>query len=134
MTKNTRYAFARVEKLLRETFLPCLFFGKSKSPLLIVGTLSIILVKKDGLGLQNSVKSANEKLPSLQRVRMELIRDVTGEGKLLTADHLQTVKEERSEGKNSGMTSTILNLKELLMTSLTLVISYFSAPYKRVTF
>ena len=61
VTKNTRYSFAGVEKLLRETFLSCLFFRKSISLPPIVGTLSTILVKKAGLGLQNPVTSADEK-------------------------------------------------------------------------
>ena len=53
------YAFAGVEKLPQDTFLPCLFFRKSKYLLPIVGTLIMIPFKKSILGLQNPVTSAN---------------------------------------------------------------------------
>ena len=76
--KNTRYAFTGVEKLLQETFLPHLFFGRLNiSP--IVGTLSTMPVKKYGLVLPNPVMSAKEKFLSSQRAVTELIRSVTGE-------------------------------------------------------
>ena len=54
---DTGDAFARVEKIIRETFLPRLFFGKKKTLSPIVGDLSTMLVKKYGLGLLNPVTS-----------------------------------------------------------------------------
>ena len=101
LTKNTGYAFVGVEKILQETFLPCFFFVKSKSLPSIVGTLSMVLVKKSGLGLQNSVTSADEKPLSLQHLRTELIRYMKGESKFSAADYLQVVKEERSGGRKT---------------------------------
>ena len=55
VTMNMGYLFAGVEKLLRETFLPHIFFRKLKSLTPIVGTLITILVKKADLGIKNSV-------------------------------------------------------------------------------
>ena len=60
-----------------------------------------MLVKKTGLGLQNLVTSANEKILSSQRTSTELIRGVTRECEFPTADHLQRVKKEMSEGKKA---------------------------------
>ena len=76
------------EKLLQETFLPCLLFGKSKSLPSIVGTLSTIQAKKDGLGLQDPVISENVKYLSLLRSRSELIGAVTGARIFSTSDRL----------------------------------------------
>ena len=72
-TKNTGDAFARVEKILPETFLTHLLFEKSKYLSPIVGTLSKMPVKKSGLGLLNPLTSANEKYLSLKRASTELI-------------------------------------------------------------
>ena len=58
VTKDTGQAFTGMEKVLRETFLPHIFFGKSKTLPPIVGALSTFPVKKAGLGLQNPVTSA----------------------------------------------------------------------------
>ena len=79
MTKNTGYAFAGVEKLIIENFLPHLFFGKPKSLPPIVVNLSTMPAKKSVLGLQNPMTSANEKFLSLKCAIAELIRDVKGE-------------------------------------------------------
>ena len=98
VTKNSGYALIGVEKLLWETFFPCLFFGKWKYISPIVGTLSNMPVKKSGMVLQIPVMSANGNFLSLQRARTELIRDVTIEREFLTANRLQEVKEEKSEG------------------------------------
>ena len=65
VTKNTGYAFAGVEQLLRENFLPYLFFRKSKYLQSIVGILSTFPAKKSGLGLQKPVTLADEKYLSL---------------------------------------------------------------------
>ena len=54
-------AFAGVDKMIRETFLPRLFSGKTKTLSPIVGALSTIPVNKFGLGLLNPVTSSQEK-------------------------------------------------------------------------
>ena len=68
-----------VEKLLQENVLPHIFFGKSKSLSPIVGNLSKILGKKDGLGLQHPVTSVNKLFPNLQRASMDLTRSMMRE-------------------------------------------------------
>ena len=95
------YMFTGVEKLLQETFLPCLSFKKPKYLPPIVGTLSKMKVNKSGLCLQNPVTSADEKFLILQRADTELIRAIMGERKFSNTHHLQAVKEESSEGKKS---------------------------------
>ena len=60
-------------KILQETFLPLPLFGKSKSLPPIVGTLSMMPVKKSVLGLQDQVTSANYKYLSLICASSELI-------------------------------------------------------------
>ena len=52
-TKNMGDAFAGVENMIRETFLPYLFLRKPKSLSPIVGTQSTMPVNKSGLGLLN---------------------------------------------------------------------------------
>ena len=52
VTKDTGDAFARVEKILWETYLPRLLFGKSKSLPPIAGTSSMTPVNKSSLCLQ----------------------------------------------------------------------------------
>ena len=54
-------AFAGVEKMIQKTFLPRLFFGKSKTLSPIIGTLSKMSLNKYGLGLLNPVTSAKKK-------------------------------------------------------------------------
>ena len=80
--------FVGVESMIRENFLPCLVFRKTKSLSPIVGALSTMPVKKSGLGLLNPVMSAKEKYISYQRGSAKLIWAVTGEGELSNADHL----------------------------------------------
>ena len=46
---------------MQETFVPRLLFGKSKNIPPVVGTLSMFLVNKAGLGLQNPVNLAVKK-------------------------------------------------------------------------
>ena len=60
-TWDTGDAFAGVDKMIQETFLPRLLFGKTKTLSPIVGALSTILVKKSGLGLLSPVTSAYKK-------------------------------------------------------------------------
>ena len=72
--------FSGVEKMIRETFLPRLFFGKTKTLSSVVGALSTMLVSKSGLGLMNPVTSAQEKYLSSTGVSAELTQSVTGWG------------------------------------------------------
>ena len=77
-TWDTRGAFTGVEKMIWETFFFRLFFGKMKTLSPIVGSISTMLVKKAGLGLLNTVTSAQEKYLSYQRGIAELFQAVTG--------------------------------------------------------
>ena len=106
---NKIYAFAGVDKIFQQNFLPRLFFGKSRYFPSVKETLSTMQFKKASLGLQNPVTPYSEKFPSLQCVSMELIRDGTEKRKVSTANHLQAIKEEKNEGKNHGMTSMMPN-------------------------
>ena len=54
-------AFAGVERMIWETFLPRLFFRNMKTLSTIVGDLSMMLVKKSRLGTLNPVASAQDK-------------------------------------------------------------------------
>ena len=81
-------AIAGVEKTIRETFLPCLFFGKTEILSPIVGALSRIPVKKYGLVILNPVTSAQEKYLSSQPGSAELVLSVTGVGAFCNAGHL----------------------------------------------
>ena len=67
-------------------------------------TLSTIMFKKSGLGLQNPVTSADEKYLSLRHASTELIRYVTGKSEFSTADHSLALREEGRDGKKSVMT------------------------------
>ena len=92
VTWYTGGAFAGVEKMIRGTFLPRLFFRKkTHSP--IVGSLSTMPVKKSGLGLLNPVTSAKDEYLSSQRGSVELIKAVAGGGEFSNADHIQTLSE-----------------------------------------
>ena len=75
VTKNTGDVFAGVEKLLREIFLPHLFFEESKSLTSLIGYLSTTQVKTSGLGLLNSVTSA-EKILLLRKLLQTVIKPV----------------------------------------------------------
>ena len=55
VTWNIRDAFARVDKMIQENFLPRLFFRKTKTLSPIVGNISTITIKVDVLGLLNLV-------------------------------------------------------------------------------
>ena len=70
--------FTGVDKMIREAFLPRIFFGKKKTLSHIVGALSTMPVKKSGLGILNIVMSAQEKYLISQRGSAELIRAVMG--------------------------------------------------------
>ena len=66
-------AFAGVEKIIRETFLTCLFFGKTKTLSSIVGALIRMPVKKYVMGLLKPVKSAHDKYLRSQRGSTEMV-------------------------------------------------------------
>ena len=66
--------------MIRETFLPCIFFGKTKTLSPAVGDLSTMTAKKSGLGLLNLVTSYQEKYLSSTQGSAELVRAVTGGG------------------------------------------------------
>ena len=55
ITWDTGDAFAGLEKMIRETFLPRLLFGKTKTLSPVLGALSTMSVKKSGLGILNPV-------------------------------------------------------------------------------
>ena len=95
--------------MLRETFLPRLFLVKSKSFSPIVVNISTIPVKKSGLDLLNPMTSVNKKYLSLQRASTELLKYVTGEVNFSNANHLLVLREEKRDGKKSGMTATTPN-------------------------
>ena len=58
VTWGTGESFVGVEKMIRETFFPCLFFGKTKTLPPVVGALSTVSVRKSRLGPLNPVTSA----------------------------------------------------------------------------
>ena len=89
--------FAEVEKIIPETFLPRLFFGKMKTLFPIVGTP----VKKSGQGLLNPVTSSQEKYLRYQWGSAELVWAVTGGEELSNADHLRALSEERRDGEKN---------------------------------
>ena len=78
--------------MLWETFFTHHLFGKSKYLSPIVGTLSMILFKKYGLGLLNPVTSENKEYLSLQCASTDMIRSMTGEGKFSNANHLLVLR------------------------------------------
>ena len=88
VTWDTGGSFEGVEKVIQETFLPRIFFGKTKSLSPIVGDLSTVPVEKSGLGLLNPVTSAKEKYLSSQQGSTELIWAVMGGGAFSNANHL----------------------------------------------
>ena len=97
--KDTGNLFEGLENFLRETFLPCILFGRLETPPPIVGALSTLPVNKSGLGLQNYVTSAAEKYTSLLRAICKMIGAVMGDREFSTADHIREIKEERQYGK-----------------------------------
>ena len=85
--------------MIRQIFLSCIFFGKTKTISPIVGALSTVLFKKSELGLLNPVTSSQEKyLRSIQGSK-ELVWAVTGVGTFSNANHLRILSEERRDGK-----------------------------------
>ena len=87
--------------MIRETFLPRIFFQKTKTLSPIVGSLCTMLARKAGLGLLDPVTLAQEKYLSSTQGSAELVWAVTGGGEFSNADHLQTLSEERRDGKEA---------------------------------
>ena len=118
ITWDTGELFAGVEKLIRETFLPRLFFGKTKTLSPVVRALSTMPVKKARLGILNPLISAQDKYLISTRGRTELKRAVTGGGELFNAGHLHTLSEEQCDRKkdrnvayNSWLKGLVSDLK-----------------------
>ena len=87
--------------MIRETFLPRIFFGKTKNLSPVLGALSTMLVRKARLVLLNPVMSAQEKYLSYTRRSSELTRDVTRRGEFSNTDQLQTLSEEQRDRKEA---------------------------------
>ena len=49
MMKYMGQTFAGLEKVLQETFLPCLFFGKYKTLPSVIGYLNMLPLKRSGM-------------------------------------------------------------------------------------
>ena len=78
--------------MLRENFLPRLFFGKTKYLSPIVGDLSTMPVKKYRLGLMNPVKSVEKNYLSSQRGSTELIWAAMRGGPFSNANSLMELR------------------------------------------
>ena len=85
--------------MIQENFLPRLFFGKAKTLSPIVEDLSTMTVKKAGLGIINTVMSAQEKYLNSHQGSSELVQAMTGGGSFSNSDHLRTLSEEICDGK-----------------------------------
>ena len=98
---DTWDAFAGVYKIIWETFLPRLFFGTTKSLSPIVGSLSMVPVKKYLLELLNPVMSAKDKYLGLQQSSVEIIWAVMGVGEFSNADQILSVREESQDSNKT---------------------------------
>ena len=114
VTWDTWDAFAGVEKIIQETFLPRIFFGNTKTLFPVIGYLSTMSVNKYVMVLLNPLTSAQEKYLSSQRGIAELVRAVTGGGEFSNADHLQTLSEEQCDGEKSWDSAYESKLKGLV--------------------
>ena len=100
--------------MIQENFLPCLFFGKTKTLSPIVGNLSTIPVNKSVMGLLGPLTSAQEEHLRSPRGSAELVQAVTGGGAFSNADHLQTLSKERRDRKKDRGTAYESKLKGLV--------------------
>ena len=119
VTWDTGDAFTGVGGIIRETFLLLIIFENAKTLSPIMVYLSKIPVKKSGLGILNMVKPAQEKNLFSHWGSSELVRDVTVNGELSNADHLQALNEERRDGQKdrealyeSKLKGLVMNLKD----------------------
>ena len=93
VTNNKGDKFEGVKKLLWGNIFPILFFRKAKYLTPFIGSLSMMPVKKVGLGIQNPVTFVDEKYLSSQRASTEMIQAVMGEGGFSTANILLALRE-----------------------------------------
>ena len=119
VTWDTGDAFTGVGEIIRETFLLLILFEKAKTLSLIMLYLSKMPVKKSRLGILNMVTPAQEKNLFSHWGSSELVRDVTVNGELSNADHLQALNEERRDGQKdrealyeSKLKGLVMNLKD----------------------
>ena len=110
--------------MIQETFLPRLFFRKTKTLSPIVGALSTMTVIKSGMGLLNPVKLVPEKYLRTQRGSVELVQAVTGGGTFSNAERLWKIGEERHEGNKDRDNGYKTKLKVL--------VSDLKGTYKRL--
>ena len=78
MTKDMGQEFEGLEKVMQETFLPRLYFVKSKTLPSVVISLITLLVNKSRLVLQNPVTSSEENYTSSLCASCDLVGGVTG--------------------------------------------------------
>ena len=93
VTWDTGDLLVGLGKMIRETFLPRLFFRKTKTISSVVGYLSTMMARKSGLGLLNPATSVKEKYLISMRGSAELIQAMAGGGEISNADHLRTLSE-----------------------------------------
>ena len=110
-------AFLWVDNMIRETFLPHLFFGKTKFLSPIVLSLSMVPLKKSRLRILNPVTSAKETYLSSQWGSEELIRNVKEGGAFSNTDHLWGIGEERRDRQKTKLTQMTLHSRVWLETS-----------------
>ena len=94
VTWDTGDAFVGVEKMIQETFLLRLLFGKMKTLSPIVGTLSTMPINVEVLGLLNPVTSVKEKYWRSQQESRKLIRAVTGGGSPIPTTYRRSGKKD----------------------------------------
>ena len=102
-----------VEKIIRETFMPHIFFENMKTLSPNVGALSTMPVKKYVLGILNPVTLSQKKYLSSQQGSAELVRAVRRRGTFSNTYHLQTLGEERRHVKKYRDTSYETKLEGL---------------------
>ena len=88
-----------VKKMIREKILHRLLSGKPKTLPSIVVALSMLTVKKSGMGLKNPVTSAEEKFTSSLCTSDKLIGAVKGNQVFSNDDCIQVVKGGRRKKK-----------------------------------
>ena len=103
--------------MIWETFLPRLFFVKTKSLSPTVGAPSKMTSKKYGLGLLNPVTSINDKYLGSHQSKTELIQAVMEESVFSNTGHLLMLMEESRDGQKNWDGVNDATLKGLFDTS-----------------
>ena len=98
LTWDMGYAFAGVEKMIGETFLPSLLFRKTKTILPIVLALSMMPINMAGLVILNPVTPSKENYLSSQWGSAKLIWSVAVGGAFSNSDRLRMLGEKRCNG------------------------------------